>query len=387
MAHPRIALGVEIPNADMRRKTDGLGAVGLPDGWGASTILTGELAGGTALARWGSPQLGGGVRDKAAMLYDDGRYMHLQFNAALAASGTRYVQSGLSPAGQLFGAEQLNPNGEGYWYYRLRFMFIGKYISDPYPATVPPLTVRVDVYNDTLTRTKSFLQTALSNKAAYYTNTWMPLNSAAELLDTSGWVGTGGTDYPCYARVVVSWAGGTLSPSLWAGITGVTLETVGPLDTTQSSLGNSLASATGKTYFELSKNPSWDGMRLGYPLSLAKFERLPSGRMRMFDPSSGSAKPRFELPMRLLTDADFKIVRMLWNANRGYGFNAGTAFGAPLPLVLLPNQPDFATDTTHGRSYYVNLIGDSFPLEYDLLFQPAASSGFRYRGNLIFEGR
>lgn len=358
----RISTGVEIPNANMEAKTDGLGMSGLPDGWTKGTAVA------TDLTLKVLPLHIGDVSLVAPELLGNGRALYAKNNSNYGTSNQRFIQTPRSRA-HFFGAEQMVSGS--YWKYRLRCIFRGIATGGTPASGVVALIVRV--YDSTET---NLFSASLSVVGADWNTGWKELTSTFVIDAGGGWSPAVGNPDHCYVLLNFGTAPG-VGITIEAMFSRITIESIGPVDaaTGSETLGSTL------TWYEISKNPQWKGLELPRQMKMGKGYRLASGSRRYFDPTGGVTRRAFAIPWNILSRDDYRRLYLLWQANKGYSQDSGTKFGKPLPLVLIPNQPD-----TLG-SYYVDVVDDHFPLTYDDEFQSSAESAQRYRGTFHFEER
>ncbi len=386
MGNVRLAVGVEIPNHDMRRKSSG-GRVGAPDGWTPTSELTTKIGFGQVKLAW-EPMWapGTGNYDQPAYPYGQGRATTMEVAAAVTSAAGAELWSPRSPAGQFFGAEQMNRDSTGYWYYRVKALVRGKLLSSP-GSTPVNYTIGIDVWTANGGRKKRLCNINLPESE--FDGTWKLRQSAVEVLDLSAWTAGPGTPNPDYATAFIAFAGGTNTAASILSVADITIETLGPVD--QGTGAFQLhASPAPNSYYELSYPPSWEGMRQFRALSMGRQDVLPSGRVRTYDPSGGVRPLLFEFPHGLLTRTDYLKLWRMWRVNRGYPSNPDTLFGRPLPLLLIPNQPEFIW--TQGvaklaQGFYVDFANEEFPLIPTGKWQRNDEAGQIYEGTLRFRER
>lgn len=385
----RLSTGVYIPNHDFRRKTTG-GRVGIPDGWIATTTLNNEIGTGVVKMRWETMNPGMGDRAIPYWPYGSGRCMTMEVAAGSPIGVEREVWSPYSPAGHHFGAEQMNLDGRGYWYYRLSAIVFGKRIGG-LTASPQAVSVGFDIHNVELNRHR---RTAIATlQESGFDGAWRVIQSSVDICDTNGWTPGPGSTTPGFSQVFVGVPGGASTQTCIVGVADVVVETLGPVDQGEQA-GTLHAGTPPNTYYELSKTPLYQGMRPYRRTSMVKQDVLPSGRLRSFDPSGGVHPASFEFPHDVLTRNDFLKLSRLWNANRGVGSNGDTWYGRPLPLVIQPNQPDLnyvipgpGGGTKIPARFYADFANEEFPLEPTGSWQRSDEAGQLYRGNLKFRGR
>ncbi len=382
----RLSTGVWIPNHDMRRKSSG-GRVGLPDGWGQSAQVGTDVGFGTVKLAWEPIWEGGtGAYDLPAYPYGSGRCLAFEIQAGATASASREIYSPPSPIGSFFGTEQMDRDSTGYWYYRVKALILGKVLSGG-GSVNQSYTVAIDIYTSTGSRKRRTCSFTIPESD--FDGTWKLRQSAAEACDATGWTAGPGTPAPAYAQIAISCAGGTGTRRVVLAVADLTIETLGPVDQ-GTGTGQLHASPAPNTFYELSKSPLWQGMRAFRRESMAKQGVLPSGGARTFDPAGGHQPLSFEFPSEVLTRTDYLKLTRLWRANRGYPSNPDTWFGKPVPLLLMPNQPEFVWTqgaNTYAQGFYADFAGDEFPLESTGSWQRNTESSQLYRGSLRFRER
>lgn len=388
----RLTTGVEIPNGDFAFKSDGAGRTGPPDGWTKSAQWVTDENAGRVFASWEPLQRYSSLAD--APVYGSGRALRIALQKEAVSSGTRYLESPLSPAGQVLGADQVQQGND--FKYRLRYLWHGE--ADVAPSD-GDWYVEVLATNAARTYTVT-IASAINIYAAdwdlgAWTKGWMWRESPLVTLVSTAW----GSNVPDHLLLRLHPKVKSTGPtgSFLSGLFGAfVLETLSPAETGYA-VGAALLQNPFVGYWELSRPMKWREVRPAQYVSLSRASRLPSGRRRTLDVSGGVAKRTFSYGVDLLTPTDREKLWRLWRLNKGYPSDSGTSLGKPLPLVLMPGTPDLlsefaqvpqVTDTYPPAAYYVDFADDEFPLqEHSGAFQPGAASAQRYSGVLRFEER
>lgn len=371
----RMALGVEIPNGAFRYFSARNAA---PDGWTPATLWTSDaVLSFIEPLRRGLPVLvgfSGPVESPGA-----GNIYRVRLPGSKSSNAARFITSPWSPPGQLYGAEQGDPYAFGgsnkdEWAYRLRFQFRG--VKGAATPSTADFRAMVEVGDASGTVMRTFLITDVAS--GDWDGTWRSKTSAAERLTAAF------SSPPAKMRVRIEAKANAAGTPIDAMFAGFTIETVGPMDATVDS-ATTLAPAVGETYYEISREPNINGLKLAVPRSFRQRRRLPSGPMRSFDASGGDIRRSFEIPFGMLTRADFERLYLLWLYNHGFQWGSGYASnqGLPQPCVLICDYPDMAL------SYYVDWMDDQFPIDdrSTVGWYPSDAASVRYRGVVKLEER
>lgn len=369
-----LACGIPIPNGNMEFKSDGLGqGSGWPDGFRTSTNLQVDLIFSRARTRWTTTRRGDASYPYAPIFASRARALTVGVSNSGIPDVARYIDSPPSPPGFTWVGEAVDPfaTTNDYWWVRLRLWWRGHGIA---PGAAAAWVFQVWGYNNAAESAPTLLCT-------------IPLNGVTDWDPTQGWVLKSSTPFKITSTVhhvrvrLVAERGPATAGFAYGSCTDFSVETLGPIDAVSGAGGAEInnptyaAEGNGGTYYQLLRDRQWEGCRVT-PLRMGKSSRMPSGGWRWVDPSGGSMRRRFTIPVRLLTRVDYDKLLRLFNANKGLSTDPGSYYGVPFPLVFSPQSVD------EPGFYYVAFEDDKFPLEPDGEFMGATLTGALYKGVL-----
>jgi hypothetical protein len=344
----------------MAQKSDGLGIFGVPDGYLHTNQFFNDFI-FYSRALW-APLLRGASDASftypSAWLYGSGRCLYWKLPSTIpdrSSQQDRYVDSGVSPVGSLFGTEMYDPYSDPpyssgpYWNFRLRVLFRGWHTAGAPVDGAVKFKLRGSVDG---TRTSSTdLGESISVLATDWDGTW-------RWLESSGSASAHTNEVAAFVRLQVD--KGPAAGTAHMVVDHITVETLGPADAT-SPTGfepSLVGGGSARTYYELSMAYHYrDSGVLGMPQSSGRWQTTPSGvayRLR----SGASVNPRvWELNHEGLTDTDAEKLLRLWRAHEGFGFGSA-GYGTPVPLLLMPMSPWM----DNKGAYYVRCDNDAFPI-------------------------
>lgn len=339
--NPRLACAAQIPNGDMRHKSDGAGSVGYPDGWVPSTLYLADLGASKLTHAWEPLQLASGLVD--APPFDTGRCFHLGLKSTAADDAARYIDSPSVPSGQLFGAEQMVAGN--YWYYSLGFWFHGQ--REGGNATTGDFKIQLIAAASSTGGQKIIISHDLLaadfDAAGAWSKKWVYRQTAMGLLDNTGWTGGTGAGPPTTMWVRIIPKFNHAATFLHACFAKIVPFTLGPLETPSgaaATAGLNALQTPYANYYELSRPIQFDPSKPAQFLSGSTLSRRPSMTARRFDPSGGGKAQKWSVVLTKCTEADKEKVVRAWMYQDGYPTDSGTKFGQPRPLAFMWGQGD-----------------------------------------------
>lgn len=366
-----LACGIPIPNGNMEYKTDGAGqGSGYPDGYRASTNLQLDAVFGRARTRWTTTRRGDAGYPYAPIYSTRGRCYTIGINNAAGNDTSRYIETPPSPAGYTFGSEGVDPfaTTNDYWWVRLRMWWRGWGNA---PQSGAAWNAQVIGYNDANETTPTNLCSIALDRTLDWGTGWV-LKASNPFKITS-------TVHHVRVRFTPNF--GPSSGFSYGSFTDFSLETLGPVDAVSGAGGAEInnptyaAEGNGGTYYQMLIDRLWDGFE-NAPERPGKLSRQASGSMRWFDPTGGTKKREFLVPLRNLSRTDADKLERMHQANKGQSGDPGSFYGTPFPLVFSPQQPDAM------GFYYVHMVDSKLPVQQDGAFQANTEAGHKYRCNL-----
>lgn len=369
------SLGVEWPNIFCDHKKTSSN-IGLCDGWSQTALAETDVVVSRRDPQFGYA-IGTYTNPAGSYLTRNPWALRVQFPSGLGTDDRR-IFSPRSPDGQMWGAEQMDFESRGYWWYKLRMIYR---IRSSSPGTTGGIEFGVRVYNANESRTKDFL--IISPAAGSWDDTWVGITGQG-YLDNTGWVGTGSPDEPHHCRFIVHCKHNLSGSTQYISVAHASLETLSPIDigTGVDTLMDFVGLQENSHYLI---NKDYD-LRRGLPPIRSRSHvissTLPSGSRRNYDPSGGVIKRDIVLPYKFLTRLDYKKLHLLWQYNKGFGQAPSSYFGTQWPIAVTPRFKDF------DQTFMCDFDSPEFPLDkYDGDWLPSTEAAQMYGGIVRFAER